>query len=40
MAFLDFFQHYLELEIELDRKIIDPRGDLSPESFFEGGTKK
>ena len=35
-----FFQHYLELEIELDRKTIDPRGDLTPESFFEGGTKK
>ncbi len=34
------YQHYVTLEIELDKDRIDPRNDLTETSFFEGETKK
>ncbi len=33
------FQHYLQLEVEIDRETIDPKGDLSPQSLFEGDAR-
>ena len=34
-----FFQHYVQLEVEIDRDTIDPKGDLSPQSLFEGDAR-
>ena len=33
------FQHYIQLEVEIDRETIDPKGDLSPQSLFEGDAR-
>jgi phosphate transport system permease protein len=35
-----FFQYYITLEIELDRERLDPLGDLSEQSLFDGQAKK
>ena len=35
-----FFQYYITLEIELDAERIDPLGDLSEQSLFDGQAKK
>ena len=35
-----FFQYYATFEIELTRERIDPRGDMSDQSLFEGEAKK
>ena len=35
-----FFQYYITLEVELDRERLDPVGDLSDQSLFDGQTKK
>ena len=33
------FQHYVHLEVEIDRDTIDPKGDLSPQSLYEGDAR-
>lgn len=35
-----FFQYYITLEVELDRERLDPAGDLSDQSLFDGQAKK
>lgn len=35
-----FFQYYATFEVELTRERIDPRGDMSDQSLFEGEAKK
>ena len=35
-----FFQYYMTLEVELDRERLDPVGDLSDQSLFDGQAKK
>ena len=35
-----FFQYYITLEIELERERLDPLGDLSEQSLFDGQAKK
>ena len=35
-----FFQYYITLEVELDRERLDPTGDLSDQSLFDGQAKK
>lgn len=35
-----FFQYYITLEVELDRERLDPVGDLSDQSLFDGQAKK
>ena len=35
-----FFQYYITLEVELDRERLDPAGDLSAQSLFDGQAKK
>ncbi|MBL6604452.1 MAG: phosphate ABC transporter permease PstA [Alphaproteobacteria bacterium] len=35
-----FFQYYVTLEVSLDRERLDPLGDLSDQSFFDGQAKK
>ena len=35
-----FFQYYITLEVELDRERLDPMGDLSDQSLFDGHAKK
>ena len=35
-----FFQYYATFEVELTRERIDPRGDMSDQSLFEGQAKK
>ena len=35
-----FFQYYITLEVELDRQRLDPAGDLSDQSLFDGQAKK
>ena len=35
-----FFQYYITIEIDLDRERLDPRGDLSDQSLFDGQAKK
>jgi len=35
-----FFQYYVTLEVDLDRKRLDPAGDMSEQSFFDGQAKK
>ena len=35
-----FFQYYVTLEVSLDRERLDPIGDLSDQSFFDGQAKK
>ena len=35
-----FFQYYIILEVELDRERLDPVGDLSDQSLFDGQAKK
>ena len=35
-----FFQYYVTFEVELTRERIDPRGDMSDQSLFEGEAKK
>ncbi len=35
-----FFQYYVTLEVSLDRDRLDPAGDLSDQSFFDGEAKK
>ena len=35
-----FFQHYVTLEVSLDRARLDPAGDMSDQSFFDGQAKK
>jgi len=35
-----FFQYYATFEVELTRERIDPRGDMSDKSLFEGEAKK
>ena len=34
-----FFQYYITLEVELDRERLDPAGDLSDQSLFDGQAK-
>jgi len=34
-----FFQYYVTLEVSLDRERLDPLGDLSDQSFFDGEAK-
>lgn len=34
-----FFQHYVTLEVEITKDKIDPNGDLSPQSLFDGDAK-
>ena len=35
-----FFQYYITLDVELDRERLDPLGDLSDQSLFDGHAKK
>ena len=35
-----FFQYYITLEIDLERERLDPMGDLSEQSLFDGQAKK
>ena len=35
-----FFQYYITVEIDLDRERLDPAGDLSDQSLFDGEAKK
>ena len=35
-----FFQYYITLEVTLDRERLDPQGDLSDQSLFDGQAKK
>ncbi|EHI49178.1 phosphate ABC transporter, permease protein PstA [SAR116 cluster alpha proteobacterium HIMB100] len=35
-----FFQYYITLEVELDRERLDPLGDLSDQSLFDGQAKR
>jgi len=35
-----FFQYYITIEVELDRERLDPAGDLSDQSLFDGQAKK
>ena len=35
-----FFQYYATFEVELNKERIDPRGDMSDQSLFEGEAKK
>jgi len=35
-----FFQHYVKLEVMLDAELLDPRGDQTVESFFDGNPRK
>ena len=35
-----FFQYYITLEIDLERERLDPLGDLSEQSLFDGQAKK
>ena len=35
-----FFQYYITLEVELDRERLDPAGNLSDQSLFDGQAKK
>ena len=35
-----FFQYYVTLEVELDRDRLDPLGNLSEQSLFDGQAKK
>ena len=35
-----FFQYYITLEVDLDRERLDPAGDLSDQSLFDGQAKK
>ena len=35
-----FFQYYITLEVELDHERLDPAGDLSDQSLFDGQAKK
>ena len=35
-----FFQYYITLDVELDRERLDPLGDLSDQSLFDGQAKK
>ena len=35
-----FFQYYVTLEVELERERLDPAGDLSDQSLFDGQAKK
>ena len=35
-----FFQHYVTLEVNLDQKRLDPKGDLSADSLYSGDARK
>ena len=35
-----FFQHYVTLEVTLDRELLDPNGDASVDSLFAGNPRK
>lgn len=35
-----FFQYYVTLDVSLDRERLDPLGDMSDQSFFDGEAKK
>ena len=34
-----FFQYYVTLDVTLDQKRLDPKGDLSPESLYNGDAR-
>ncbi len=35
-----FFQHYIQLDVTLDAELLDPRGDASVDSLFDGNPRK
>jgi len=35
-----FFQHYVTLEVDLDRELLDPMGDASVDSLFAGNPRR
>lgn len=39
-GFPGFFQYYVTLEVSLDKERLDPLGDMSDQSFFDGEAKR